>query len=605
MAFDYKPFIKSLTDRPGVYQMYDEDQQILYVGKAKNLKNRLGSYFRSNAHTPKTQVLVKRIASIEVTLTATEAEALILEQNLIKQQRPPYNVMLRDDKSYPYIFVSDQEWPRLAFHRGAKKKKGQYFGPFPNAQATRETLSMLQKVFKVRQCEDSFFKNRSRPCLQYQIERCSAPCVNLVEQDSYQQDLKHSIDLLKGDNEKLGQELIEQMNQAAENLDYENAARLRDQLNGIRLIQADQTIEKGKGNLDVISAALDGDESCVHILYIRQGKIIGSRSFFPRLQLQESSAELLETFLSQHYLTGPEARVPTELLISAEFESMETLEEALYQHCKRKVAIRKPKRGRGLEWLQIAGKAAEQNLIGRKASKQSYERRLINLSESLKLGSELQRMECYDISHTQGNQTVGSCVVFDREGPSKKDYRRFNVEGITGGDDYAAMEQVLRRRFSRLQKGEGTLPDMLVIDGGKGQLNKAGQVMQDLGIVGVELLGVAKGTTRKSGWERFFLGDDAQEIVLDASSPGFHLLQHIRDEAHRFAITGHKARRGRKFVESPLQEIPGIGDKRRKRLVDYFGGYKGIEAASASDLSKVDGISKDLAQTIYDYFHGS
>lgn len=604
MPFDYKPFLKSLTDLPGVYQMYDDKGEVLYVGKAKNLKNRVSSYFRSRAQSAKTQALVSRIASIEVTVTPTEAAALILEQNLIKQQRPPYNVLLRDDKSYPYIFVSDQEWPRLAFHRGAKKKKGQYFGPFPSAGATRETLAMLQKVFRVRQCEDSFFRNRSRPCLQYQIERCTGPCVDLVDKQTYAEDLKHSIDLLKGENEKLSSELIEAMNVASENLEFEKAARLRDQVNMIRQIQADQSIEKGSGSLDVISATLDGDEACVHMLYVRQGRIIGSRSFFPKVQLQESSAEMLETFLAQHYLTGPEARVPAELLVSAEFEGIKTIEEALREHCKRKISIRKPARGRGLEWLQIAGKAAEQNLIGCKASKQSYERRLANLSESLKLDAVLQRMECYDISHTQGNQTVGSCVVFDEQGPSKKDYRRFNIEGITGGDDYAAMEQVLRRRFTRLQKGEGTMPDILVIDGGKGQLNKASEVLQDLGVTAVELLGVAKGTTRKSGWERFFLGDDSKEVVLDPASPGFHLLQHIRDEAHRFAITGHKARRGKKFVESPLQDIPGIGDKRRKSLVEHFGGYKGIEAASVVDLAKVEGISKSMAQTIYDYFHG-
>ena len=585
--------------------MYDEDQHILYVGKAKNLKNRVSSYFRSRVQTPKTQVLVKRISSIEVTVTATEAEALILEQNLIKQQHPPYNLMLRDDKSYPYIFISDQEWPKLGFHRGAKKKKGQYFGPFPNAQATRETLSMLQKVFKIRQCDDSFFNNRSRPCLQYQIERCSAPCVGLVDQQRYRQDLKHSLDLLKGDDEKLSGELIKQMNSAADKLDYENAARLRNQVNSIRRIQADQTIEKGRGNLDVVSATLDGDEGCVHMLYARQGRIIGSRSFFPRVHLERTSVELLATFLAQYYLTGPAARAPAELLVSAEFESINALEEALCQYCKRKVAIRKPQRGRGLEWLQIAGKAAEQNLIGRRVSKQSYARRLNNLSAALKLDVQLQRMECYDISHTQGDQTVGSCVVFDQHGPSKKDYRRFNVEGITGGDDYAAMEQVLRRRLTRLQKGESAMPDIIVIDGGKGQLTAASGVLQDLGVKGVELLGVAKGSTRKSGWERFFLGGDSREVILEPTSPGFHLLQHIRDESHRFAITGHKARRGKKFVESPLQDIPGIGARRRKNLVDYFGGYKGVEGASAGDLSRVEGISKNLAQTIYDYFHGS
>lgn len=605
MAFDYNAFLKSLTDLPGVYQMYDEERSILYVGKAKNLKNRVSSYFRTRTHTAKTQALVNRIASIEVTVTSTEADALILEHNLIKQQRPPYNIMLRDDKSYPYIFVSDQEWPRLAFHRGAKKKKGQYFGPFPNAQAARETMSMLQKVFRIRQCEDSFFRNRSRPCLQHQIERCSAPCVGLVEKQRYQQDLRHSLDLLNGENDKLSGELMKQMNTASENLEFEQAGILRDQINMIRQIQAEQHIEKGSGSLDVISASLDGDEACVHMLYVRQGRIIGSRSFFPKVQLEENSAQLLESFLAHHYLTGPDARVPAELLISAEFDAIETLEAALHTHCNRKISIRKPQRGRGLEWLQIAGKAAEQNLIGRKASKKSYARRLSHLSESLKLESELQRMECYDISHTMGDQTVGSCVVFDQDGPSKKDYRRFNIEGITGGDDYAAMEQVLRRRFTRLQKGEATMPDMIVIDGGKGQLNKAREVLQDLGVQGVELLGVAKGATRKSGWERFYLGDDSREQVLEPTSPGFHLLQHIRDEAHRFAITGHKARRGKKFVESPLQDIPGIGDKRRKNLVDHFGGYKGIESASVTDLAKVDGVSKDLAQSIYDYFHGS
>jgi len=336
---------------------------------------------------------------------------------------------------------------------------------------------------------------------------------------------------------------------------------------------------------------------------VRQGRIIGSRSFFPKVKLEGTDAELLESFLAHHYLTGPEARVPAELLISAEYESQGALEEALQQHCNRKVTIRKPQRGRGIEWLRLAGKAAEQNLIGSKASKQSYTKRLHNLTEALGLEFQVKRMECYDISHTQGSQTVGSCVVFDQEGPSKKDYRRFNIEGITGGDDYAAMEQVLKRRFTRLQKGEGVMPDLLVIDGGKGQLNKACEVLQALAVTGVEVLGVAKGATRKSGWERFFLGADRAEVILEPTSPGFHLLQHIRDEAHRFAITGHKARRGKKFVESPLQGISGIGDKRRKALVDHFGGYKGIENASVVDLTKVEGISKDLAQAIYDYFH--
>ena len=585
--------------------MYGDDRKILYVGKAKNLKKRVCSYFRSRAQTAKTQALVTRIESIEVTVTDSEAEALILEQNLIKQQRPPYNVLLRDDKSYPYIFVSDQKWPRIAFHRGAKKAKGEYFGPLPSAQAARETLSLIQKVFRVRQCDDSFFRNRSRPCLQYQIDRCSGPCVDLVDEQTYQRDLQYSLDLLKGRNDKLSGKLAEDMNRCAENLEFEKAAQIRDQINMIRKVQAEQSIERGSGNLDVVSAALDGDEACVHSLFIRQGRIVGSRSFFPKVQLQEHAHELLETFLAQHYLTGPEARVPGEILISSEFDGLDTLQQALHSHCNRRIGIRKPQRGRGLDWLQIAGRAAEQNLIGRRASRRSYEKRLNSLSEALGLAKSPQRIECYDISHTQGDLTVGSCVVFDHQGPSKQNYRRFNIEGIVGGDDYAAMDQVLRRRFSRLKKGEGVMPDMVVIDGGKGQLGRVNQVFAELSVTEVVLLGVAKGATRKSGWERFFLGEDSVEVVLDPVSPGFHLLQHIRDEAHRFAITGHKARRTKKFVESPLQDIPGIGDKRRKNLVDHFGGYKGIESARVSDLAKVNGISKTMAQSIYDYFHGS
>ena len=605
MTFAYKPFLKSLTDRPGIYQMYGEKNEILYVGKAKNLKKRVTSYFSSRAQDKKTQALVNRIAHIDVTVTNSESEALILEQNLIKQQYPPYNILLRDDKSYPYIFVSEHEWPQIRFHRGAKKAKGQYFGPLPSAQAARETLALIQKVFRVRQCDDRFFSNRSRPCLQYQIDRCRAPCVGMVDTETNVRDLDNSLALLKGENDQLSKELIKDMNRHAEALDYEAAAIVRDQINMIRSIQADQSIEKGGGNLDVVSATLDGDEACVHTLFIRQGRIMGSRSFYPKTKLESDSSQLLETFLAHHYLTIPDAMIPTELLISAEFEGMDVLQKALCEYSRRKIKVRKPQRGRGLEWLRMAGKTAEQNLLGRKASKKSYQRRLHNLRDGLGLKKDIDSLECYDISHTQGSLTVGSCVVFDESGPAKKDYRRFNIEGITGGDDYAAMEQVLKRRFSRLKKEDSKLPDIVVIDGGKGQLSQVRDVFAELGIEDVEILGVAKGTTRKSGWERFYFGNNFQEFVLDPTSPGFHLLQHIRDEAHRFAITGHKARRTKKFVESPLQEIPGIGAKRRKTLVDHFGGYKGIESAQVSDLGKVEGISKTMAQTIYDYFHGT
>ena len=585
--------------------MYDIDGNILYVGKAKNLKNRVGSYFRSRAQTVKTQALVSKVASVEVTVTPSEAEALLLEHNLIKQQRPPYNILLRDDKSYPYIFLSDETWPRLAFHRGARKKKGRYFGPFPNAGAARETLSILQKVFRVRQCEDSFFRNRSRPCLQYQIKRCTGPCVSLVSEGDYTQDVAHSGDFLEGKNEKLSAEIIETMNEAADQLDYERAAYLRDQINMIRSVQADQVIERGGGNIDVLGVSIDGDESCVHMLFVRQGKIVASRSFYPKVVLAETASDLVAGFLSQHYLAAPKSLVPSEILVSSEPSDSDAQAEAMRLHADRKVAIRRPRRGRGLDWLKIAEKAAEQNLIGRKAGQKSYQRRMEDVAKAFDCSGELQFIECYDISHTQGAQTVASCVVFDLDGPNKKLYRRFNIEGVTAGDDYAAMEQVLKRRFTRLQSGEGTMPDMVVIDGGKGQLGKAADVFSELGVSGVELVGVAKGATRKSGWERFFLGSDNKEVVVDSSRPGFHLLQHIRDEAHRFAITGHKAKRSKKMIESPLEDIPGVGPKRRKALLDHFGGYKGIEKASAADLSRVEGVSIKMAESIYDYFHGN
>ena len=603
MSFDHRAFLKSLPSLPGVYQMYDEARDILYVGKAKNLKNRVSSYFRSRSQNGKTQALVSKIAHIDVTLTPTEAEALILEHNLIKQQRPPYNILMRDDKSYPYIVISDQDWPRLSFHRGARKKKGQYFGPFPNSGAARETLSILQKVFRVRQCEDSFFRNRSRPCLQYQIKRCTAPCVGLVSEENYRADVRYSEDFLNGKSETLTQELIDNMHDAANNLEFERAAYMRDQIDMIRTVQAEQTIDKGSGNIDILSCAMDGDESCVHVLFVRQGRVVASRSHYPKVILAETSAEQLSEFLAQHYLSAPDALVPAEILVSAELDDVEAQMIALSQYTQRKVNIRVPVRGRGLDWLRIAGKAAEQNLLGRKAGQRSYQKRLQDLTNALGRSSVVERLECYDISHTQGELTVGSCVVFDNEGPNKQQYRRFNIEGITPGDDYAAMEQVLRRRFTRLQSGESVMPDMVIIDGGKGQIGKARNVFSELGVTDVEILGVAKGATRKSGWERFFLGEDNREIVIDENRPSFHLLQHIRDEAHRFAITGHKAKRDKKMIESPIDDIPGVGPKRRKALLDYFGGFKGVQRASATDLARVNGVSSELAQTIYDYFH--
>ena len=582
--------------------MLDGEGQVLYVGKAKNLKKRVTSYFRKTGLTAKTAALVKRIVQVDVTVTETETEALILEHNLIKQYRPPFNILMRDDKSYPYIFLSDKDrWPRLALHRGPKKAKGTYFGPFPSVHAVRDSMGFLQKTFKVRQCEDVFFKNRSRPCLQYQIKRCTAPCVEFISTDDYASDVNLTRLYLDGKADKLLRQLEGDMEKASEELLFEKAADYRDQISALRQVQAQQMIEKGRGTIDVIAAAVSNGQACVHMLYVRQGRILGSRSYYPKTPLAELPSDLLEEFVPQLYLSGGgRPDLPKEILVNAQFEGSQLLTDALSERIGRNIEIRDKVRGFRAKWIELAQRTAEQNLAGKLASKQTLEQRFESLRETLNLDVTPERLECFDISHSSGEAVVASCVVFDNNsGALKSDYRRFNIEDITGGDDYAAMEQAIRRRYTRLMKGEGKLPDILLIDGGKGQIGVAKSVLSDLGVVGVMIIGVAKGTTRKPGMETLILADQNNKVVARPQQAALHLIQQIRDEAHRFAITGHKARRDKKRRTSPLEGIPGVGPTRRRDLLKHFGGVVEVKKASVADLMKVDNINKKVAEAIY------
>lgn len=603
-AFDAKAFLQQVTTQAGIYQMFGADGAILYVGKAKNLKNRLSSYFRASGLAPKTRALVSKICRVEVTVTATETEALLLEQNLIKSQRPPYNILLRDDKSYPYIMVSSSDdFPRISLHRGAKRKKADYYGPFPNVGAVKSSLNFLQKTFLIRQCEDSVFRNRSRPCLQYQIKRCTAPCVGLISEADYQEDIRHAAMFLEGKNEVLLQELADAMETASEQLAFEKAALYRDQITALRRVQAQQVIEGDHADTDVIAVALKAGMVCVHILFIRQGRILGSRSYYPKQGLAEGESAVLSEFLPQFYLRGGDREVPGSVVISHDAEGLGLLSEALQKSVGRKTEFQHRVRGRRDKWLKLAQEAATQNLSAQLANKQTSQQRFEALQEALSIDSLPERLECFDISHSSGELTVASCVVFDTNGPLKSDYRRFNIEGITPGDDYAAMEQALSRRYTRLQKGEGVLPDVLLIDGGKGQLSTAKSVLAELGVSDVLVVGVAKGTTRKAGFETLILPDANKELVLASDSAALHLIQHIRDEAHRFAITGHKQRRDKKRRTSSLEGIPGVGAKRRRELLRHFGGIQEVGKATVEELTKVNGISKKVAEDIYSALH--
>ncbi|PTU80083.1 excinuclease ABC subunit C [Pseudomonas indoloxydans] len=601
--FDPSAFLATCSGRPGVYRMFDSEARLLYVGKAKNLKKRLSSYFRKTGQAPKTAALVARIAQIETTITANETEALLLEQTLIKEWRPPYNILLRDDKSYPYVFLSDGDFPRLGIHRGAKKARGRYFGPYPSALAIRESLSLLQKTFLVRQCEDSYYKNRTRPCLQYQIKRCKAPCVGLVSPEEYAEDVRHSVMFLDGRSNALSEELSASMEKASMALEFERAAELRDQIAMLRRVRDQQSMEGGTGDVDVVAVMLTPGGACVHLISVRGGRVLGSKNFFPQVAIEEEGGDVLMAFLAQYYLGNAERDLPSELIVNVQHEDFATLIEAIESLRGRSLSISLRVRGTRARWQQLAVTNAEQALAARLVNRQHLAERFEALATVLEMDEPPQRMECFDISHSSGEATVASCVVFGPEGPLKSDYRRFNIEGVTAGDDYAAMHQALTRRFSKIKDGEGKLPDVLLVDGGKGQLAMAREVLQELAVPDLILLGVAKGTTRKPGLEVLYLNDAEHEFTLPGNSPALHLIQQIRDESHRFAITGHRARRGKTRRTSTLEEVPGIGPKRRRELLNHFGGLQELSRASAEEIAKAPGINKKLAESIYDALH--
>jgi excinuclease ABC subunit C len=602
-TFDSQDFLKTVPHKPGVYRMLGKEGQILYVGKAKDLKNRLSSYFRGTLTNSRIFAMVKQICNVEIAITTTEAEALLLESNLIKQHSPHYNIRLKDGKGYPYIYISTkQEYPRIQFYRGARKQPGQYFGPYPSAGAVSQTLHLMKKLFKARQCEDSYFANRSRPCLEYQIKRCSAPCVGLIDKQEYDQSIHHAIQFLQGHTQAVIDDLVQKMEVAAAALNFEKAAEHRDLIESLRHISQQQYVSGSTGNVDVVAIQLESGIASVQVFTVRNGNNLGNRNFFPSLPDNEvASAEVLGSFLAQYYLNHD---VPGEILVSELPDELDVLSDMLTLKQGRKVVIRQPQRGERSKWVDLAQRNAEQALKMQVLSKAGVQQRLFALQEALGLEMPPSRMECFDISHTMGEATVASCVVFDMNGPLKSEYRRYNIEGIQGGDDYAAMHQALTRRFRRVTGKDGKLPDILFIDGGKGQVSQALDVLAELQISGVEVVGIAKGEGRKPGLETLIIEQGTGRLSLPEHSKALHLIQQIRDEAHRFAITGHRARRQKARTQSPLEQIEGLGPKRRQVLLKQFGGLRAIERASADELIKVPGISPALAQKIYDFFNG-
>ena len=597
--FNAKHFLEIAPEMPGVYKMLSDDNRILYVGKAKNLKKRLSSYFQKNLSSRKTQALVARIFNIEMDVTNTELEALLLEQNYIKTHKPKYNVLLRDDKSYPYIYLSADAYPRFSLHRGAKKKRGEYFGPFPGVTAVKETLTLLQKLFQVRQCENSYFSNRNRPCLQYQIKRCKAPCMKYLSEDEYAKDVRLSELLIKGKNQQALDYLIEMMDKAAKQQDYEQAASRRDQISYLRQIISQQVVEGGTGNLDVIAIAMESNIAIVQVMFIRAGRVIGSRHYQPKIHHQHEG-EILSAFITQFYFNGK--TLPEEIICSHLLTDVKLLQQALTDLSGKKVLLKNTVKEQRLRWLKLTKTNAKQTLALKIAGVTHQQQRLLKLVEVLTLKELPKRMECFDISHTSGEQTVASCVVFGQKGPIKSEYRRFNISGITKADDYAAMNQVLRRRFGKLVKKDAEKPDILFIDGGKGQIKQAVTVLDALQIKDILVIGVAKGSERKAGAERLFIPKRIQPILLDEHNPALHLIQQIRDESHRFAINGHRNRRKKQANRSPLEEISGIGPKRRQSLLKQFGGLQQLKKAAVADIASVPGFNQHLAQKIYDYY---
>ncbi|MDH5501198.1 MAG: excinuclease ABC subunit UvrC, partial [Gammaproteobacteria bacterium] len=588
--------------RPGTYRMLNDKGKVVYVGKALNLKKRVSSYFSKQHADVKTAAMMSVVCSIEVTVTNTEAEALLLEYNLIKRHKPRFNVILRDDKSYPYIYVSTRHpFPRLEFHRGSRKASGRYFGPYPSTSAVRKTLTELQKLFMIRQCQDSYFANRTRPCLQYQIQRCTAPCVGLIDESGYAEDIEAAIQFLEGRNRHVIDTLVERMELASANREYERAARFRDQISRIKQIEAEQHVSNSAASdVDVLGVASERGIHCVTVLFIRKGAILGSRDHFPKTSGESGPRHILEGFLPQYYL-GREA--PSEIVVPVAVEDRLLLEQELSQRSAHKVEIREKVRGDRLRWLKLAQTNADQGLRLKLASRTSIRGQFEALGEFLETDAVPKRIECFDVSHTSGEATVASCVVFNQSGALKSDYRRFNLKPEKGGDDYGAMGEAIRRRYLRVAKGEVPTPDVLLIDGGKGQLAEAQTVLDELAFDWIKVVAVAKGRTRKPGMEQLFLAGQSTPSILPADSPALHLIQQIRDEAHRFAITGHRSQRSRARMTSSLESISGLGPKKRRELLRQFGGLQGVKSAGIGDLVKVRGISHSLAEKIYNEFH--
>ncbi|TEW44545.1 excinuclease ABC subunit UvrC [Psychromonas algicola] len=603
--FDHESFLKTVTTEPGVYRMFNDQDEIIYIGKAKNLKKRLSSYFSLTQKHPKTLALVSHIVRIEVTITHTETEALILEHNFIKQHKPKYNVLLRDDKSYPYLFLSDHKHPQLTLVRSQnKKRKGTYFGPYPSGGAVRESLHLMQKLFPIRQCEDSYYKNRSRPCLQYQLKRCLGPCVDAMPEQEYKHQVELATEFLQGKSQAVIEQLVTEMEVASNTLEFEKAAVRRDQIQSLKKVQEQQWVSGEVEQLDVLGFAYEHGVASIHMLFIRQGRVLGSRNYFPKVPKNSSEEEVLSSFLSQFYLSGQNGRaIPREILLTDDFADREIFEELFSEHSGYKTKLKIVMRGERLRFTKLAKTNANVALSTHLSQQKSILQRYTLLEEKLELTQPILRMECYDISHMMGEKTVASCVVFNREGAKKSDYRRFNITGITPGDDYAAMGQVLARRFKDQQTPE-TTPDIIFIDGGLGQLSQAETIISSLEHNFPHkyplLIGIAKGVTRKAGLETLILADSHEILEIDSHSPALHLIQQIRDESHRFAIMGHRQQRDKVRRTSTLEGIAGVGAKRRQMLLNHFGGLQGVKSASIDELMKLNGISKSLAETIHE-----
>ncbi|MFZ7230533.1 excinuclease ABC subunit UvrC [Avibacterium avium] len=605
MTFDAKKFLANVTHDPGVYRMYDAKDQVIYVGKAKDLKKRLSSYFRANLSSKKTEALVASIHRIETTITSSETEALLLEHNYIKTYQPRYNVLLRDDKSYPYILLTKERHPRITAYRGSKKIQGEYFGPYPNAGAVRETLSLLQKLFPVRQCENSVYRNRSRPCLQYQIGRCSAPCVpGYISDEDYNQQVNFARLFLQGKDQQVLDHLVAKMEQASQALNFEEAARIRDQIQAVRAVIEKQFVSNDRlDDIDIIAIAYQLGIACVQVLFIRQGKILGNRSYFPKVPANTDLSELTATFVGQFYLQAHQGRsVPNSIIVDHKLAEKAQLESLLSEQAGRKVQIQDSAKGEKSKYLQLAQMNAKAALVTQLKQSTLINERYQALQDLLGV-EKIQRMECFDISHTMGEQTIASCVVFNQDGPLKSDYRRFNITGITGGDDYAAMEQALLKRYDKDLDAE-KIPDVIFIDGGKGQLNRALQVFAQLNVKWDKkrphLIGVAKGVDRRAGLETLIISKQDREINLPPDSLALHLIQHIRDESHNHAISGHRKKRQKAFTQSGLETIEGVGAKRRQALLKYLGGMQGVKKATLDEIASVPGISKALAEKIFE-----